>query len=92
MNLYYLKNEIIETTQLAALAILQLQNPAFDEVTKSEAYEIAGSRRWLDFQIKKGNIKGRRRGKAPNSPIFFSRLDIAALKRAEKTVHQIIKI
>jgi len=71
---------------LGALATLKLQNPSFDEVTKSEAYKIAGSRRWLDGHIKKGNITPVRRGTAKNSPVYYSRLEIAALKEAEATL------
>lgn len=73
----------MEVTEIAALAVLRLQNPAFDEVKLKEAYKIAGSERWLKFHIAKGNIKPIRRGTAKNSPIFFSRLEIAALKKAE---------
>lgn len=85
MNLYSLKNEIIEATELAALAVLRLQNPAFDEVKLKDAYKIAGSERWLKYHIKQGNIKPIRRGTAKNSPIYYSRLEIAALKKAETT-------
>lgn len=86
MDLYTLKRQIIETTELAALAVLRLQNPSFDEVKLKEAYQIAGSERWLKYHIKKGNIKPIRRGTARNSPIYYSRLEIAALKKAEATL------
>ena len=86
MNAFALKQQIMETTELAALAVLRLQNPSFDEVKLNEAYQIAGSERWLKFHIKRGNIKGYRRGTAKNSPIFFSRFEIAALKKAEKEI------
>ena len=81
-DLFFLKRDLMKGAELGALAILKLQNPSFDDVNYREACEIAG-RRWLDFHIKKGNIKGTRRGIAKNSPIYFSRLEIAALKRAE---------
>ena len=87
MNLYDLKTEIMQATELAALAVLRLQNPAFDEVKLKEAYKIAGSERWLKFHIKRGNIKPIRRGTAKNSPIYYSRLEIAALKKAEATIN-----
>lgn len=83
MDLFTLKQQIIETTELAALAVLRLQDPSFDEVKLKDAYKIAGSERWLKYHIKLGHIKGTRRGVAKNSPIFFSRLEIAALKKAE---------
>lgn len=84
MDLFTLKQQIMEVTELAAMAVLRLQNPAFDEVKLSEAYKIAGSERWLRYHIKKGNIKPVRRGNAKNSPIYYSRLEIAALRKAER--------
>lgn len=83
MDLWTYRTLIMETAEIAALAVLRLQDPSFDEVKKSEAYRIAGSRRWLDWHIRHKNIKGVRRGTAKNSPIYFSRLEIAALKKAE---------
>jgi hypothetical protein len=90
-TLYDFKKDLIQTVELTAIAVMRIQDPAFDEVNKTEAYEIAGSRRWLDFHIKRGNIKPKRRGASKNSPIFFSRLDIHALKFSEKSINQIIK-
>lgn len=84
MDVFTLKQQIVEATELAALAVLRLQNPSFDEVKLTEAYKIAGSERWLKYHIKQGNIKPVRRGTAKNSPIYYSRLEIAALKKAEK--------
>lgn len=84
MDVFTLKQQIVEATELAALAVLRLQNPSFDEVKLTEAYKIAGSERWLKYHIKQGNIKPIRRGTAKNSPIYYSRLEIAALKKAEK--------
>lgn len=86
MDVFTLKQQIVEATELAALAVLRLQNPSFDEVKLNEAYQIAGSERWLKYHIKQGNIKPIRRGTAKNSPIYYSRLDIAALKKAEAAV------
>ena len=83
MDLFTLKQQIYETAQLGALAAIQQLYPALDEVKYAEACTIAGSRRWLDRHIKKGHIKGVRRGPAKNSPIYYSRLEIAALKKAE---------
>lgn len=81
-DLFSLKREIMRSAELGAMAIVKLQDPSFDEVNYTKACEIAG-RKWLDFHIKRGNIKGNRRGQSKNSRIFFSRLEIAALKRAE---------
>lgn len=90
MTILELKRELMEATELAALQVLKLQNPAFDEVRTEEAYKLAGSRRWLKFHIKEGNIRPIRRGRAKNSPIYWSRLEIAALKKAETTEAKLI--
>jgi len=84
VDVFQLKQILSDVSEIAALNVLRLQNPAFDEVKLQEAYKIAGSVRWLKFHIKAGNIKAIRRGTAKNSPIFFSRIEIAALKKAEK--------
>lgn len=83
MTPFELKQVILEMSKIAALQVLKLQNPAFDEVRTEEAYKLVGSRRWLDFHVKEGNLRPIRRGRARNSPIYYSRLEIAALKMAE---------
>lgn len=83
MDLFTLKQQIYESAQLGALGVIQQLYPALDEVKYAEACIIAGSERWLKWHIKQGHIKGVRRGPAKNSPIYYSRLEIAALKRAE---------
>lgn len=84
MDVVALSRRIEEVSELAALQVLRLQNPAFDLVTKSEAYGICGSRRWFDYHCRKGHIKPEKRGPATNSPQFYSRVKIAALMRAEQ--------
>lgn len=83
VDLFTLKKEIIEAGEIAALSVMRLQNPSFDEIKYSEAVKVAGSKRWLDYHIKKGTITQIRRGTAKNSPIYYSRLEIAAVKKAE---------
>lgn len=85
MDLFTLKQTFLDAAEITALAVVKLQNPAFDEVKYAEAVKIAGSERWLKFHIKTGNIKPIRRGTAKNSPIYYSRLEIAAVKKAEAT-------
>lgn len=89
MDLYTLKQIILDAAEVTALAVVRLQNPAFDDVKYAEAVKIAGSERWLKFHIKQGNIKPIRRGVAKNSPIYYSRLEIAAVKKAEATELQL---
>lgn len=89
MDLYTLKRIILDAAEVTALAVVRLQNPAFDDVKYAEAVKIAGSERWLKFHIKQGNITPIRRGVAKNSPIYYSRLEIAAVKKAEATELQL---
>ena len=86
MDLFTLKQQITEAAEISALAIAKQMFPAFDDVKFDEAVRIAGSKRWLRYHIKKGHIKAIRRGPAKNSPIYYSRLDIAATKKAEATL------
>lgn len=82
-DIFTLKQTIIEAGEIAALAVIKQINPGFDDVNYKEATQLAGSRRWLDYHIKKGNITKVRRGIAKNSRIYYSRLEIAAVKKAE---------
>lgn len=69
--------------QLAVLAITKESAPISDELTTRQAYEKFG-RRWVDRQIKQGNIKGHRKGPAVNSPVIYSRFELMDLKQAEE--------
>jgi hypothetical protein len=82
MDIIVLKKDIQEIAEITAISFLKQLNPVFDDLKRKDAYKIAGVR-WLNYHIKKGNIKGVRRGTASNSPIYYSRLEIAALKKAE---------
>jgi len=83
MDIFTLKQKIIEASDVSVLGVLKHLYPAFDEVKFEEAVRIAGSERWLKYHIKKGNITKIRRGTAKNSPIYYSRREIAAVKMAE---------
>lgn len=90
MDLFTLKQQITEAAELSALAIAKEMFPAFDDVKFDEAVRLAGSERWLMYHIKKGHIKPIRRGPAKNSPIYYSRLDIAATRKAETEIAKLI--
>lgn len=90
MDLFTLKQQITEAAELSALAIAKEMFPAFDDVKFDEAVKLAGSERWLRYHIKKGHIKPIRRGPAKNSPIYYSRLDIAATRKAETEIAKLI--
>lgn len=83
MDLFTLKQNIMESAEAGAAAIMKLQNPKSDDLTQRQAYEFAGEG-WIDHHTRNGNLKPVRMGKAPNSPRVYSRLEIIALKQAEK--------
>ncbi len=83
IDLFTLKQEMMEMAQLAVLAFAKEAAPVSDELTTRQAYDKFG-RRWVDRQIQQGNIKGHRKGLAVNSPIIYSRLELMALKQAEE--------
>ena len=86
MDIFTLKRIYMELGEIVAIATVKQLNPSFDDVRYAEAEKLAGSRRWLKFHVKNGNIKPIRRGTAKNSPIYFSRYEIAALKKAEADI------
>lgn len=90
MDLFTLKQQITEAAELSALAVARQMFPAFDEVKYEEAVRLAGSERWLRRQIKAGLVPPIRKGKAKNSPIYYSRLDIAAAMKAEREIAKLV--
>lgn len=88
IDLFTLKKAIIEASEVSVLGVLKQLYPAFDEVKYEEAVKLAGSEVWLIRQIKNGAVKKIRRGKAKNSPIYYSRREIAAVKMAEATLEK----
>ena len=80
-------------------AVVKKINPAKDEISERAACglgkdteisqrqamdELKVSLSWLDEQVAKGLLSRRRKGKRKNSPIIYSRLEILALKQAER--------
>ncbi|MDR1504665.1 MAG: hypothetical protein LBT43_19625 [Prevotella sp.] len=84
IDLFILKQAIIEASDVSVLGVLKYLYPAFDEVKFEEAVKLARSKRWLRYHIKEGNLTQIRHGEAKNSPIYYSRREIAALMQAER--------
>ena len=90
IDLFTVKQQIVEAAEISALAIAKQMFPAYDNVKYEEAVKIAGSEHWLRYHIKKGHITPIHRGPAKNSPIFYSRLEIAATMKAEKEIAKLV--
>ena len=101
-----LKEEIISLTDLIADAVVKKINPAKDEISERAACglgkdteisqrqamdELKVSLSWLDEQVAKGLLSRRRKGKRKNSPIIYSRLEILALKQAERRAKLMVR-
>lgn len=91
-DIFTIKQAIIEAGEISALAVVRLINPSFDEVKRAEAVKLAGSSRWLDDCEKEGLIKPFRRGKAKNSPKYYSRMEIVAVKKAEAEIAKLAQV
>ena len=86
MDLYSLKQQFMELGTSVAIATIKQLYPSFDRVKYKEACEIAGSVRWVRWHTKHGGLKTFRIGNAKNSPVYYSRQEIAALLEAERVL------
>ena len=83
MNIRDIQNVLIESADLVALAVCRRNAPKSDMMTRRELYRSYDNS-WLDYHIKRKNIRGIKAGAAKNSAILFSRLEVEALLKAEK--------
>jgi hypothetical protein len=88
MDIFTLKQEIQEVAELTATAMMKQLDPSFDELKFKDACKFAETR-WLKWHIKQGNIHRIRKGTAKNSPCYYSRSEILALKKAENEMAKI---
>ena len=88
IDLFTIKQAIIESSEFAAMQIIKNMYPDMDDLSYNKAFIVAGSngRRWLEYHIKHGNIHPTRRGTTKNSKLMFSRVEIHALKKAEQMI------
>ena len=83
MDLFQIKSLMIECAELGATMALKTLQPKSDELTKNQAYDKFGEG-WVDNCIKHEFIKGKRKGPAKNSPIYFSKAELMAVRNAQK--------
>ena len=82
-TIYELKNEILDLVDIIAEAVVKKLRPAAAEITRRQAWDEF-DRTWLEDQISRNRIKGRRTGPPKNAPTMFSRAELLALKEAER--------
>lgn len=78
-----LKDDLLELADLFAEAVVKRTNPIKDEITQRQARKEFGAV-WLKDQEDRKRIKGRRKGAHDNSPIIYSRVELIAVREAEK--------
>lgn len=78
-----LKEDLLELADLFAAAVVKRTNPIKDEITQRQARKEFGAV-WLKNQEERNRVKGRRKGSHENSPIVYSRLELIAVREAEK--------
>ena len=89
-EIYILKNEILDLVEVIAAAAVRKLAPAEDEITMRQAWKEF-DRTWLDYQISRNRVSGRRKGRHKNSPIMYSRTELLALKEAERRRAQMVR-
>jgi hypothetical protein len=82
-DIFTIKELMISCAELGAAMALKTLQPKSDDLTKRQVFEKFG-RAWLQDMERKGLIKGKRKGPAKNSPIYYSKAELMALKNAEK--------
>lgn len=82
-DLFSIKSLMIDCAELGAANLMKSLKPKSDDLTKNEAYRIFGEG-WVKNCLKKDLIQGERKGPAKNSPIYFSRVQLLAVRNAQK--------
>lgn len=85
-----LKYEILELADVFAEAVVKRTHPVEDELTQRQARKEFGAV-WLKHHEERGRVKGHRKGMHGNSPIVYSRVDLMALKEAERRGVQMVR-
>ena len=76
---------LLVAARLIGVAVAKELTPTSDELTARKAYAIYG-KPWIEEQRQRGLLTTRRKGKARNSPVLFSKLEIEALLEAERSM------
>lgn len=83
MDIRTIRDALVETSDLIALAVCRRTAPKSDMLSQRELYKLY-DRNWINYHIAHKNIIGVKSGPARNSAVLYSRLEIEALIKAEK--------
>jgi len=82
-DLYSIKELMAEMAELGAANLMKTLEPKSDDLTQNEAFEKFGQG-WVRGHVKNDLIRGYRKGPSKNSPIYYSKLELMAVRNAEK--------
>ena len=82
-DLFAIKELMISCAELGAATVLKTLQPKSDDLTQNEAFDKFGSG-WVKECKRRGLITGKRKGPAKNSPIYYSKAELMAVRNAEK--------
>lgn len=82
-DLYSIKELMVSCAELGALAALKTLQPKSDDLTQRDAYKTYGEA-WVKQCVRKDLVSKHRKGKAKNSPVYYSKLELTAVLKAEK--------
>lgn len=89
LSIAQLQQMLQSAAKLGAAEVMR--NNQSDLISKSEAYRRFG-RKWIDYHVANGNIRGKRRGSEKNCKVYFSTTDIITLQESEMNFKTILDI
>jgi hypothetical protein len=82
-DLFLIKRTIADIVEVALSRHQGNENPASDDLTQRQAYEMFGEA-WVKKCVKLGLADKKRRGIAENSPIYYSKTELMSIRAAER--------
>ena len=82
-DLYAIKELMSGCAEMGAALLMKTLKPRTDDLTQNEAFEKFGQG-WVRAHAKNDLIRGYRKGPAKNSPIYYSKAELMAVRNAEK--------
>ena len=82
-DLYSIKELMTGCAEMGAANLMKSLQPKSDDLTQNEAFDKFGQG-WVRGHVKNDLIRGKRKGPAKNSPIYFSKAELMAVRNAEK--------
>jgi len=82
-DLHAIKELMTSCAEVGAANMAKTLQPKSDELTQNDAYAKFGEG-WIKECVKRELIRGKRKGPAKNSPIYYSKSELVAVRNSEK--------